>query len=1018
MDRISLDYHLPLTLAVAEWLVPQARAAAFGTPSLDHILVIVPTGEAGRQLRLALTKRLGALVPPRIVQPRALLEPVVNSGGGSMPTAMPAEWLSLLADELRRIGPDELGSLLPPKGRPHESREEAEAAGRLETPLQALTFAWGLGMARQFAAVWDELGKAGLTIADVASRAATGIFPTPESPLPDEEVARWRDFAELERRLFGRLHAAGREHPVETRRRWMRDPHVPEGVERIVLPALVDAPPAFHAVLAALASAGTPIDVLLHTPESEASSFDEWGRPTGVPAQAGYPALDDAHIRRCPDPAHQAAAVADAFLAEPDAAIGMADPDLLPALVSAFLSRQKPLHNPADVPVRETSLGRVIDLVWGLLGAPRPMVGAMRFLRTADVRSALSGPASALRGVSPERALSALDALCADHLPLTVEEFADYLDRLQKSNPPENTDSKDPNPEAVAVARQALAAVEELLATPEGVAPRSVEHLLAVLRRVFRRRVLDESKPGDRDFEAAALAVRDAVRAAVSPVLDGLLAEDERVLLVRLLIGQARYSLEADPDATPLLGWLELPWCPAKRLLVAGCNEGHVPESVTGDAFLPDPVRRALGLPSNEQRLARDAALLADLLRSRAPGDVTVFFGKLNAQGDPLKPSRLLYLCDNADLPARAQAFFADPETTPRGFVSAVPDAWRLRMPEPPPVEQLSVTQIGPYLEGPLGYFLERHVLGDGPPECELPSEFPGNVFGSICHVALQAFGENEPLRDSEDPEAIAAFLVARVEAEFRARCAIPADRFPVVLRLQRDAVLARVRAFAERQAALRAEGWRIVAAEYRLHGEFGGVLVHGRADRIDRNDAIGAWRIIDYKTWRNADDNSPFAKNVAALGENPGAAGIVSPDGKAKKYWRDPQLPLYALLARQTAGLGIPADAPVEGRHFVLADKPGDTKLADLPKGMEDHAEAWLELARLETEFVCRRMRAGLYLSLPLGIALKPIADLLPAADPLSGLDQNWVRDQIRRLRDFDSTIDADNFHGGPFHV
>ncbi|MEJ1972991.1 MAG: hypothetical protein WDM96_11190 [Lacunisphaera sp.] len=98
----------------------------------------------------------------------------------------------------------------------------------------------------------------------------------------------------------------------------------------------------------------------------------------------------------------------------------------------------------------------------------------------------------------------------------------------------------------------------------------------------------------------------------------------------------------------------------APHLVVAGLNDGRVPEAVTGDAFLPEALRVRLGLKTNEARFARDAYQLAALAASRpaGAGRLDLLVGKVSAAGDPLRPSRLLLLCADAELPKRVAALF------------------------------------------------------------------------------------------------------------------------------------------------------------------------------------------------------------------------------------------------------------------------------------------------------------------------------------------------------------------------
>ena len=54
-------------------LAEKVRVEPSGVKSLSHLLVVVPTVQAGRRLRLALAKRLGALVPPTVLTSRGFM---------------------------------------------------------------------------------------------------------------------------------------------------------------------------------------------------------------------------------------------------------------------------------------------------------------------------------------------------------------------------------------------------------------------------------------------------------------------------------------------------------------------------------------------------------------------------------------------------------------------------------------------------------------------------------------------------------------------------------------------------------------------------------------------------------------------------------------------------------------------------------------------------------------------------------------------------------------------------------
>lgn len=1008
MSTAFLDPSRPLVSGVADWLAARARPTPAGVAALDRFFVAVPTREAGRRLRVALARTFadrGGVIPPRIGLPGRLLAPAEP---GAFPTASEAECRAALAKILLELAPDECTALLPPRGR----------APRGAKP----DFAWALRQAAALGRVQDELAQAALLARDVpAALAAAGA--------PAAEDARWRDFALVEERLFARLRALGREHPSETRRRAVAAPARPEGVEAVVLPALPDAPPAFYAALARLAEGGLSVEVLVHADPARAGAFDEWGRPRddadgpwGDPARLRLP-LADAQIARRPDARAQAEAVADAWesgaadAAEGDAppvALGLADSDLKPALLSAFLSRGIPLHDPSDRPLRETSLGRVADLLAALLGPDPDYASLSAFLRETDAREALFRD-----GRSHARALATLDELQRRHLPRSYADVRHFLDEERRFAAGLSAGGAVADP-ATPASRRArfgaaceelaglLADLDALLAPPEGAEPGDPAHLAAALSRLFEGRTLADGDVADENLAAAADAVRAALRDAASPLLGRLLAPDERAALLRRLLAEAAFPLDGAPDRVPLLGWLELPWCDEPRLVLAGMNEGSVPEAVVGDSFLPDAVRRALGLPDNARRFARDAFLLSELLACRAPGAVRVFLEKIDGRGDARKPSRLLLACGDAELGPRVRRLYADLDRVPdvpRGGADA---AWRLDLPLPDgePPASLPVTTLAGYLRSPFQWFLDR-TLGDDETAGDPAAEIPANDFGTICHEALEALEAPGAPNESEDREEIFAFLVAKVRARIRARYAGRNRGLVAAVRLQEASALARMRIFAAIQAELVREGWRIRRAETVLKGAVEGVEITGKADRIDENVRTGEWRVVDYKTWDKADKWTEAFSRVSppGLGENPEAAGIrrvavdAAADRPSEVWWADLQLPLYAIFARGDSSLGIPREARVSCQYLVLGDSPERSGLV----GLREPTPEGLEMAWRTAGAAVRRIKAGLFLPAG-GLAGAELSDaaraILPEGRPELGIAPGWIADQERRRK------------------
>src|SRR5690606_38430713 len=130
-----------------------------------------------------------------------------------------------------------------------------------------------------------------------------------------------------------------------------------------------------------------------------------------------------------------------------------------------------------------------------------------------------------------------------------------------------------------------------------------------------------------------------------------------------------------------------------------------------GDTFLPETLRRYLGMSSNQDRLGRDAYLLHALLASRRdPDSVHVLIARWAPSGSSLKPSRLLFQTRND--PLFLQRVHELIRNEPPATESPLPHASvQVSPPELPELPRtLSVTALRQFLTHPFDFYL-RHVL-------------------------------------------------------------------------------------------------------------------------------------------------------------------------------------------------------------------------------------------------------------------------------------------------------------------
>ena len=650
-------------------------------------------------------------------------------------------------------------------------------------------------------------------------------------------------------------------------------------------------------------------------------------------------------IIHCATAADEAERIAEYFAAvKPDEALPalcVADPEMFAELKSAFEAKGMKIHDPSRTKLSTSSLGHLVQQISELVRTQSYQVFSS-FIRGGDVRRWL-----------------------CEECELTDEEMTAVLidlDNRQQELLPDKIDDIAPKTEKKL--RRVFEFVKVQL-RKKGVR--------GMLESIFRSRTLDERDESAREFAAAAECVNEILPYA-----------DNKELFARLL-DEAAYSLEPDEGEVIVTdGWLELPFLDADELVIAGFREGCVPESVVGHPYLPDSLRTKLGLTDNAARETRDRAIFALACGrsgkdSASPvGRTKIFFHTLDAKGDVLKPSRLLFETDDdAELIRRVKDFYGAQAGTSPSSAADLPRQWKLKLPIPPEYEQLakiSPTRLDGYLRCPFTYFLRRKdILGDKRLD-DRAEELASWEYGNLAHEALEVWGLSE-LKDSDDADVIYEFLERRVDAQL-------VDRFglaiPAIVAMQGESVKRRLRNFAAVQAAHRREGWRIAAVEKKLEIVYDHTRFHGKCDRIDRNESTGEWRVIDYKTWDSADKVAAFTKKK---------------DGTIE--WNSLQLPIYCAMLDVDAE-GEFAEARLEkisSCYCVLGKTAADVRFTEpFQGGMVASAEAKIRelISLIEKGIFWPPAKCGEW---------KWDYEDWIGPDPAETIDEEWIADQEKRL-------------------
>ncbi|MEO5961272.1 MAG: PD-(D/E)XK nuclease family protein, partial [Opitutaceae bacterium] len=682
-----------------------------------------------------------------------------------------------------------------------------------------------------------------------------------------------------------------------------------------------------------------PVLVAVFAPEDDAGAFDGWGRPLAETWSQRLLTLPEfeRRVHLCADPAVEAQRMADAAKrhgegADGAVALGIADVEITPLLENELSRFGLASYNPEGRARRGEGLFTLLSQLAALTRTPS-FEAVSALARCPDVLAAVAGRSGT--ATASARWLLALDRLREFHLP------ADLAAAREMAGA---------NPE-LRVGLDFVGSLYETLRA--GSFPHNV---VAALAAIFAERRFDLGRVDDAGAVEAAEAWRDVMRECAAAKAKGVALNDNDWWDVALrLFGDGRRTEDKPAGALELQGWLELLWEDAPHLVVAGLNDGFVPEAVVGDAFLPETLRVRLGLKTNAARFARDAYLLQALAACRPRLDVLL--GKTSVAGEPLRPSRLLLRCPDADLPARVAFLFRELEAVRPGVPWT--RAWQLTPPRVAPPTRVSVTALRAWLDCPFRFYL-RHVLRM---EALDPTkdELDARDFGTLVHGALETLGREEALRDCAEVAELRKFLEQALDRQVRRRFG---TELTLPLAMQFEAARQRLAKAAEIEAGERAAGWRPVDVERKFSVEMGGLTVNGKIDRIDRHLETGAVRLLDYKT--SDKPVSPVEAHLRALrrGEQVSEWRLVKVGGRWGG-WVDLQLPLYefALAGELGGGLsGLPGQTTfdfgggVVCGYFNLPKAVGETGIAL----WEDFTPELRGAAGRCAEGVCVAIKAG----------------------------------------------------------
>ncbi|HEV7279780.1 MAG TPA: PD-(D/E)XK nuclease family protein [Pirellulaceae bacterium] len=923
MSREFLDFRLPALPALVERLEGDYRKD--GRWDLSNVLLVLPGLRAVHRTMELLADRAQAerlfWNPPEAVTIGRLPERLY-------PVKKPiaSEWMQRLAwvRAAQSFPAEEIAPALP------HLPEEREAAAWLDL---------GDLLARQH----RELAGEGHRFEDVLRVAVD---------LPGfQEEDRWRTLAKLQARYLEILDSEEL-WDLQTARLFAAEHGECSTDRQIVLAATADLP---RVIVRMLEQVRDRVTAYVYAPNPWSVRFDEWGRlvaseweqvDLNVPLAEVFSVENSAEQAQCA--LERLAAAQEALkidsLSVDQISISIPDERVVPQIRRRFAEERIKTYWNGGTPLRDSAPYRLLETVAAYVDS-RSYRDFAALLRHPDVERLLRS-----RGIAGDY-LTALDDAYQSSYPVNVEpsfwnvEFSD----AERSSSRESVSEKRSRSEALATAGNRL---HEFLGTLLDESPRRLGEWAAPWRDLFTRlyedyEPLEDSRAGEDLTRIAAAALRDAID-ALGGVSDGFQPQTTAGEAMRLALHAVRSAKiygEPDPEAVDLIGWLDLLLDDAPVRIVVGFNEGIVPQSTTSDMFLPNSLRTALGIDDNARRYARDAYVTACLL-DRQPR-VAWILGRTDDEGSPLAPSRLLFACPAKDAARRVRVLFGDGPSyrvsQGRAWKATLPES---RFPIPMPVKpaprkvtELTPTSFRSYLACPYRFYLEK-VLGLKEREDDA-DELDAGGFGDLTHAVLEAVAAVDDLKGCTEAERLAAELTRLAEAEASVRFG---PRPPASVQLQIEQLRLRLAAYAERQAAIAAEGWETIAVEVRLSYDIDvdgePFRLSGIVDRIDRHRESGRFRVCDYKTTASAPDPDEAHRKR---------------DRETKELrWYNVQLPVYRLLVANEYGV----DPREVGMAFIKL--PGDLrKVAFAPAEWSD-----AELAEADevVRDVIRKVRAEVY--------------------------------------------------------
>ena len=772
---------------------------------------------------------------------------------------------------------------------------------------------WALRTSNTFISLKNSLNEGGLNISDVIENEGQDFV----------DLSRWKELEHLESTVESSLKENGLSHLSKS---FLNSPSGVGDIERIILIGLPDPPKILTDALQSI-SESHKISIVIYAPDSEQSSFSEWGRPmteNWSNHKINIPNAESS-IRHASGPDEQSREVGSIISehSDPHGMVGIInnDTELIPSLKSELKKHNLNAYNPSGELCSNQEIYATLSLFRDLMSSGS-FESVIELLKHPEIINHI-----VINNDNEDIQIETTDQIDPvnnkDDPELVAANILVSLDRINDKHIPTSLDtalefsSRNEHPDLT------NSALKQLKKWLDQLHDNLIENLPGILQSIYSGREFDSEDDEEFSHTAEYLnSILNEIRSSPLQSMDG----SEQLNFILSALKSERVPEKREPDSLDIQGWLEVLWENSPHLIIAGMNEGSIPDRIAGDIFLPDSLRSKLGLRNNESILARDNYIFNATLNWRnSCGRVDIILGKESLEGNPLKPSRLLFQCDDSELADRALSLCSRINSSE--IIHPWTSAWKL---EPMKIEknakifeEISVTQFSNYLSCPFRFYLLNLMgMNDNQP---VEMEMDAMQYGTLVHQVLEDFGKNEDIRNSRDEEDVYEFLEKRIE--FRATRKFGTKR-TVPLSFQINSIKERLKWFSAIQANERSLGWKIIHSEFKIHIgseiKVGNLKLRGTIDRIEQNENDGSWRILDYKTSAKViNPDKAHLKNITQSSSDSIPDWRTYISDKKRRKWINLQIPLYVHAAKL-----IFEKKSIESGYFNLGNTQSSMKI------------------------------------------------------------------------------------------